>query len=126
MNLDVMNDFDERQLLCLRFNELGRRKEPSMSVSLVPTLTLCFNALYCKTSFSSQHIPSHRTAPHLHVTSGRARAPHRTARPAGRTAAPRLASATATARRGERARARVWFTVLLLPASQVVYTKSTL
>ena len=34
------------------------------------TLTLCFNTLYCKTSFSSQHITSHRTAPH--VTSGRA------------------------------------------------------
>jgi hypothetical protein len=38
------------------------------------------------------------------------------------TAAPRLA----TARLGEASeRARVWFTVLLLPASQVVYTKST-
>ena len=64
-----------------------------------------------------------------------------TARPAGRPAgrprraAPRLASASATAtatarpgqaRPGEASeRARVWFTVLLLPASQVVYTKST-
>jgi hypothetical protein len=69
-----MNGFDERQLLCLRFNEPGRRKEPS-----------------------------HRTAPH--------RLPGR---------------ATATARPGEASeRARVWFTVLLLPASQVVYMKST-
>jgi hypothetical protein len=27
-NLDIINDFDERRLLCLRFNEPGRRKEP--------------------------------------------------------------------------------------------------
>jgi hypothetical protein len=27
-NLDVINNFDERQLLCLRFNESGRHKEP--------------------------------------------------------------------------------------------------
>jgi hypothetical protein len=82
---------------------------------------MLFTALYSKTSFSSQHITSHCTAPHLHVTSRpsvRPRtAPHRTARPAGRTSA-RLGEASE--------RARVWFTVLLLPASQVVYTKSTL
>jgi hypothetical protein len=36
------------------------------------------------------------------------------------------ASASATARLDEASeRARVWFTVLLLPASQAVYTKST-
>jgi len=48
-------------------------------------------------------------------------APARHVRP--RLASPRLGHGPA--RRGERARARVWFTVLLLPASQVVYTKST-
>ena len=93
------------------------------------TLTLCFNTLYCKISFSSQHITSHRTAPHLHVTSGRACARARAppVRPAGR-AAPRLGlgHGHGPARPGEASeRARVWFTVLLLPASQVVYTKST-
>jgi hypothetical protein len=48
----------------------------------------------------------------------------RTAPPV-RPAAPRLASASA--RLGEASeRVRAWFTDLLLPASQVVYTKSTL
>ena len=66
----------------------------------------------------------HRTAPHLHVTSGRARAPP--VRPAApRLASPRPRPRPGPARPGERARARVWFTVLLLPASQVVYKKST-
>jgi hypothetical protein len=65
----------------------------------------------------------HHVALHLHVTSGRARAPYRTARPAGR-ASPRIAHGLGL---GEaRERARVWFTDLLLPASQVVYTKFTL
>jgi len=92
----------------------------------VTTLTLCFNTLYCKTSFSSQHILSHRTAPHRTCTS-RPAARTRTARPAGR-AAPRLGHGHGhgPARPGEASeRARVWFTVLLLPASQVVYKKST-
>ena len=71
----------------------------------------------------------HRTAPARHVRP-RLRLRTRTARPAGRPrrAAPRLGSATAsaTARPGPASeRARVWFTVLLLPASQVVYKKST-
>ena len=69
---------------------------------------------------------------------------HRTAPPvrpaAPRRAAPRLGlglghghghghgpARPGPARRGEASeRARVWFTILLLPASQVVYTKSTL
>jgi hypothetical protein len=60
-NLDVINDFDERQLLCLRFNEPA---------------------------------------------------------PPGR---PRRGRGLGEASE----RARVWFTVLLLPASKMVYTKST-
>ena len=52
------------------------------------------------------HSPVNRTAPHLR-------------------ASPR--HATPSARRGEVSeRARVWFTDLLIPASQVVYTGSTL
>ena len=94
------------------------------------TLILCFNTLYCKTSFSSQHITSHRTAPHRTGTytsrpAAHAHA-HRTARP--RRATPRLGLGLGhgPARPGEASeRARVWFTVLLLPALQVVYTKST-
>ena len=70
---------------------------------------------------SSQHITSHRTAPAHHV---RPRMCMCTAPPV-QPAAPRLASATA--RLGEASeRMRAWFTDLLLPASQVVYTKSTL
>jgi len=53
----------------------------------------------------------------------------RTARPAApRLASPRLGHGHGhgPARPGEASeRARVWITVLLLPASQVVYTKST-
>jgi hypothetical protein len=52
--------------------------------------------------------PSHLSTSHLHVTSGQA--------------APRLGHGLGDASE----RARVWFTVLLLPASQMVYTKSTL
>ena len=67
-------------------------------------------------------ISAHHVAPHR--TSRRARAPP--VRPAGR-AAPRLASPPHGPDLGEASeRARVWFTDLLLPASQVVYMKSTL
>jgi hypothetical protein len=64
---------------------------------------MLFTALYSKTSFSSQHVAPHRTAPARHV-----RPRTRTARPAGR-AAPRLGlgHGHGQARRGERARARV-------------------
>jgi hypothetical protein len=92
---------------------------------------LCFNALNSKTFFSSQHITSHRTCTSRPAAHAHAHA-HRTARPAGRPrrAAPRLGlghgHGHGPARRGEASeRARVWFTVLLLPASQVVYKKST-
>jgi hypothetical protein len=56
--------------------------------------------------------PSHLITSHRTCTSGRA--PHRTVR-------PRRAHGLGAASE----RARVWFTVLLLPASQVMYTKST-
>ena len=81
--------------------------------SLLSTFILCFNVLNNKTFFSSQHITSHRTC---------------TSRPAGR-AAPRLAHAhgLGPARPDPASeRARMWFTDLLLPDSQVVYMKSTL
>jgi len=99
---------------------------------LIARLIARLIAVNGKIAITPHRTAPRRTAPARHVRP-RTRMRTRTARPAGRPrrAAPRLASATATARpgparRGERARARVWFTVLLLPASQVVYTRSTL
>ena len=114
--------FDEQQLLVqLSHRNLINRKDLFCVIIhlLMPTF-YCF----CFSGFNSKmfsHLStSRRTAPARHVTSGRA--------PPVRPAAPRLAHGLGLgpARRGERARARVLFTDLLLPASQVVYTKSTL
>ena len=95
---------------------------------------LYFNAFNSKTF--SHLSTSCRTAPARHVTSGRAHAhahapPVRPRRAAPRHAMPRHAHAHALAldrlgEASERALARVWFTDLLLPSSQVVYTRSTL
>jgi hypothetical protein len=60
-----MNGFDERQLLCLRFNEPGRHKEPSMS------------GLYCKTSFSPHRTARPRHGPARRGERARARVVHR-------------------------------------------------
>ena len=80
---------------------------------LIARLIARLIAVNGKIAITSHRATPHRTAPHLHVTSGRARARAPPVRPAGR-AAPRLVSASATAtarpgpaRRGERARARV-------------------
>ena len=70
---------------------------------LIARLIARLIAVNGKIAITPHRTAPRRTAPHLHVTSGRARAraraPHR---PSGRPrrAAPRLASATATARPG--------------------------
>jgi hypothetical protein len=81
-------------LMSLRFNEPDVVKSlecPVISVNINSRFLMLFTALYNKTSFSSHLVARH-------VTLGRAYGP---------------------ARRGaaRRARARVWFTVLVLPAS---------
>ena len=70
-------------------------------------MQLChMNLINRKGFILCHHSPVNRIAPHLR-------------------ASPR--HATPSARRGEASEsARVWFTDLLLPASQVVYTESTL
>jgi len=99
---------------------------------LIARLIARLIAVNGKIAITPHRTAPRRTAPHLHVTSGRARARACARAPPARPAAPRRAAPRlglghghGPARRGERARARVWFTVLLLPASQVVYTKST-
>ena len=110
-NLDAVNGFDERQLLGMNHShQLLVTVKTMILQSSLSMFIVCFNALNSKT-FSHLSTSRH-VAPHLHVTSRHIR--------------PRLATPTPSTRRGERAHARVWFTDLLLPASQVVYTGSTL
>ena len=125
-NLYVIMGFDEQQLLVqLSDRNLINRKGFILchhSPVNANVLLSLFNAFNSKTF--SRLSTSRRTAPARHVRPRHAHAPP--VRP--RRAAPHHAHVLGLgpARRGERARARVWFTDLLLPASQVVYTRSTL